>query len=604
MVRTLPGRTPALVAAVVVDDASLAAQGPWPWSRPLLADLVRAVRDAGARGVVVDVLLLDARAGDASLAEAMASLPTVLVAALDNRAERWLAPVPPLRDAGALAHGMFELDHDGVLRRLVSTKQAADVALPAVAVAAATLASPALPIPVGREIRPGFRAAPSSVPAVSAARVLGGERDPVLRGRIVFVGLTAAGLGDRVVTPVTRGPVPDPGVLVQAAVAEAVVSGDLLHPTTPLLAGAAALALVLAAGAVSRLGGARRLAGNALLLAAPLAAGLLLLRLADIVTPTVTMALVALLVVIGMEARNGLVAWRSAGAAGAALAAAGGGEAPSGRGSLEGRLDVVEKLATAAARRRVAEEEARGVMAHELKTPLTSVRGLGQMLRDLDLTPDERRRATELLVAETDRLQEMIEHLTELERLSRRPFDGTAAAVDLSALLRGRAEVLGRGRGRAVGAEVAPGLFVRGEARLLERVFDNLLGNAFKFSPEDAPVEVRAFTLGADVIVEVRDHGCGVPPAEREAIFNRFTRGVAAKGREGLGLGLALVREVLTWHGGRVTLDELGGTRKRIPGGDPGRRGGCRAWRRSSSSMTTAASARWWPSRWRTPATP
>ena len=375
----------------------------------------------------------------------------------------------------------------------------------------------------------------------------------------MFVGLTAAGLGDRVVTPVTRGPVPDPGVLVQAAVAEAIVSGDLLHPISPLLAGVAALALVVAAGAVARLGGGRRLAGDALLLAAPLAAGFLLLRLADVVLPTATLALLALLVVIGMEVRNGLVAWRSAGATGAVLAAAGGGDVPSGRGSLEGRLGIVEKLATAAARRRVADEEARRVMAHELKTPLTSVRGLGQMLRDLDLSPDEHRRASELLVAETDRLQAMIEHLTELERLSHRPFDAVATAVDLSALVRDRAEVLGRGHGRTVSSEVAPDLQVRGEAALLERVLDNLLGNAFKFSPADTPVEVRAFAAGDEVVVEVHDHGCGVPRGEQETIFRRFARGAAAQGREGLGLGLALVREVLTWHGGRVEVESSEG---------------------------------------------
>jgi signal transduction histidine kinase len=578
MVRTLPHRAPALVAAVVVDDASLAAEGPWPWPRPLLADLLGAVRDAGARGVVLDVLLLDARPGDDALAAAMRPFPTVLVAALDNRAARWLAPVPPLAGAARLAHGMFELDHDGVLRRLVSTKQAAGAALPAVAFAAAALAAPALAIPVGRVVQPGFRVTPQSVPTVSAARLLHGQGGNLLRGRLVFVGLTAAGLGDRVVTPVTAGPVPDPGVLVQAAVTEAIVRGDLLHPVPPLLAGVAAMALVLAAGAVSRLGGGRRLAGDALLLALPLAAGVLLLRLADIVMPTATLSVLALLVVIVMEARNGLVAWRSAGATGATLAAAGGGEAPSGRGSLAGRLGIVERLASAAARRRVADEEARRVMAHELKTPLTSVRGLGQMLRDLDLAPAERRRASELLVAEADRLQVMIEHLTELERLSRRPFEADATPVDLSALVRARAEVLGRGHDRPVGVDVAPGLYVSGDAALLERVFDNLLGNAFKFSPPDTAVEVRAFAAGTQAVVEVRDHGCGVAPEEREMIFRRFARGAAAQGREGLGLGLALVREVLTWHGGQVTVEspEDGGSvfRVTIPAARGGAGGG------------------------------
>ena len=558
MVRTLPRRAPALVAAVVVDDPSLAAEGSWPWPRSRLADLVRAARATGARAVVLDVLLLEPRPGDDDLAAALRSVPSVLVATLDTGGARWLAPPPPLAGAGALAHGMFELDHDGVLRRLVSTKQSGDVALPAVAFAAAALATPGFPIPVARVVQPAFRASPRSVPAVSAADLLHGRAGEVLRGRVAFVGLAAAGLGDRVVTPVTRGPVPDPGVLVQAAVTEAIASGDLLHSVSPILAGGLGLVLVLAAGAVARLGGLRRLGGDALLVAAPLAAGFLLLRLADVVLPTATLALLGLLVVIALEAKNGFVAWRSAGAAGATLAAAAGGGVPSGRDSLEGRLGTVEELATAAALRRVADEEARRVMVHELRTPLTSVRGLGQMLRDLDLSPDEHRRATTLLVGETDRLQAMIEHLAELERLSRRPFDA-AAAVDLSALVRDRAELLGRGHARTVVAEVAPGLHVRGDAGLLQRVLDNLLGNAFKFSPAGTAVEVRAFAAGSEVVIEVRDHGCGVPDGEKETIFRRFARGAAAEGTEGLGLGLALVREVLTWHGGRVTVADPDG---------------------------------------------
>jgi signal transduction histidine kinase len=146
--------------------------------------------------------------------------------------------------------------------------------------------------------------------------------------------------------------------------------------------------------------------------------------------------------------------------------------------------------------------------------------------------------------------------------------------VDVSALVRDRAEVLGRGHGRTVRTEVAPSLWVRGEAGLLQRALDNLLGNAFKFSPPDTPVELRAFAAGADVVVEVRDYGRGIPRAEQETVFNRFARGAAAQGREGLGLGLALVREVVTWHRGRVTLESTEGTgsvfRLAIPAGREG----------------------------------
>jgi signal transduction histidine kinase len=551
--RLFPRRPPERIAAVVIDELALAEIGPWPWPRERLAALVTAARTAGASGVAIDVLLLEPRAGDAVLAAALAALPTVLVASLDERGTAWLWPVPELRAAARVAHGLFELDHDGVLRRAMSTKQADGTALPALAVAAAALADPSAAEPVGRVLVPSFRARPDAVPTVSAAVLLRGDAGEMLSGRVVFIGLTAAGLGDRVVTPVSRGPRPDPGVLVQAALAEAVAAGDLVRPLPPLLAGVPALLLGFALSAAARAGGARRLALEAALIAAPLPAGALLLGL-GVAVPSATLSVVMAVVVAALEIRLALLAWRRTGTTAALLAAASGARPSPAGGSLEGRLELLEDLAAAAARRRVDDEEARRVVAHELKTPLTSVRGLSQILRDLDLAPAERRRAADLLVGEADRLQTLIDHLTELERLTRRPLADAGEGVDLSQLIRERAAVLAAGHGRRVLADVERDLRVTGDRRLLERVLENLVGNALKFSPPEAPVEVRAHAAGGEVVVAVRDHGPGIPLAEREAIFRRFARGTAARGREGMGLGLALVREVVTWHGGRVTV--------------------------------------------------
>lgn len=547
------------VAAVVIDEAALATQGPWPWPRQRLAALLTAVRRAGARGAVLDILLLDRRPGEGALAEAASAFPTVLVATLDERGDGWLRPAPDLRAAGRLAHGVFELDRDGVLRRVMSTKQAAGEALPAVALAAARIARPELAVPVGRLLLPGFRTPPDTVPAVSAASVLAGAPIPLLAGRVVFVGLAAAGLGDRVVIPVSPGPRPDPGVLVQASVTESVLAGDLLRPLQPALAGIAAALLALAVTACSNLGGGRRLAGEAALLLAPAAAALAALRLGHVAVPAATLTALVLVAVLATEGWHSLLAWRHAGTAAALLAAAAGEQTAHAAGSLGDQLELVERLATEAARQRLANEESRRVVAHELKTPLTSVRGLSQLLRDIDLPPEERRRAAALLVAEADRLQAMIEHVMELERLPRLAFADAAADLDLSALVAERAEVLASGFRREVHREVAADLVVRGDRRLLERVLDNLIGNAFKFSPAETAVAVRARRQGGDAVVEVRDEGCGIPPEELEAIFRRFSRGAGARGREGLGLGLALVREVITWHRGRVTVDSAPG---------------------------------------------
>jgi signal transduction histidine kinase len=559
LLQVRPQRTPANVAAVVIDERALAAEGPWPWPRARLAEIVDAIGEAGAAGVAVDVLLVESRPGDDRLAASLRRLPAVLVTAPGEEGAGWLEPPPVLHGAARIAHGLFELDHDGVMRRLSATKQVGGTGLVALPFAAGALLTPQLAVPVGRTVSPGFRSSPRSVPQVGAVEVLRGEDRAELRGRVAFIGLTAAGLGDRVMTPVTDGPRPDPGVLVHAAVTQSLLTGDLIHTLPPFLAVLPAGLLMVAAGAFAGLGGAGRLGGHLFLLLAPTTAGAGTLAAAGLALPVVALTVLVVATVLAVEARIALLAWRRAGSAAALLSVASGNTSQPRTESPEARLDLVEELATAAARRRLAEEEARGVAIHELKTPLTSVRGLSQMLRDMELSVDERRHAAGLLATEAERLEGMIVQLLELERLPRRTVAEAGERIDLSALLATRVELLGRGHERAVRAEIEPGLVAWGDRRLLERVVDNLLANAFKFSPPDTTVGLAARRGGRQVVVEVRDRGEGIAPGEQERIFQRFTRGKAAERRQGLGLGLALVREVITWHGGHVAVSSTPG---------------------------------------------
>ncbi len=550
--RSLPQRPAARVAMVLIDETALAARGRWPWSRDRLAELVRAARAAGAAAVVLDILLVEPAPGDGELRAALAAGPAALVCALAGETSRWLLPAAPLRDAAALGHGAVEVDHDGVARRFAATKQADGLAFPALALTAARLVEPSFPVPVGASLVPALRSPLDALPRVGAAELLSGEKTQVLAGRVVFIGVSGLGIGDRVVTPVTRGATPDPGVLVHAAATESVLAGDLLRPLPPALCGFLALLLTLAAAAAGRLGGWPRLAVSLALTLSPSLFAVAALHLADALVPTVTLTAVALLVVGGVQLRADLRAWQVAERTLALLGTAVGRGVPVSRRNLAAQLELAETLALEAARRRIASEASAGVLAHELKTPLTSVRGLAQMVRDLELSPQERRRAAQLLVHEADRLGAMIERLTELERLAHRPFAQHAQLVDLSALVASRVVTLASGHGRHIRSEVTPGLEVLGDPRLLETVVDNLIGNAFKFSPPGSEVGVRASPRGGEAVVEVCDRGPGIPPGEQEAIFRRFVRGSSAQGREGMGLGLALVREVVTWHGGRV----------------------------------------------------
>jgi signal transduction histidine kinase len=543
LLRLLPVRPARKVALVLIDEAALRAVGPWPWTWAQLGQLVLAAFRAGARGVALDLLLPEPREGDAVLDRALASGPSALAAGLDE-VGAWLLPNPRLHP-GAVGHVSFDLDRDGVVRRFSSTKQAGRLALPALAVAAARLAEPGMPIPVGVTLRPGFRARP--IPAAGAAALLAARPTPALQGRIVFLGLSAAGLGDRFVSPVSRAGSPDPGVVIEALATEAVLARDLLRPANPL----AGAALVFALGLLGSLllgapGRIRPLLAPLLVLAPlPLAAAALAGFGQELMPAAMTAGL--LLAVAAAAAARLRQARR-------AFAKAG------------GRIKELEALQSDLAESRARDREAQRVVAHELKTPLTSVKGLAQLLAKFDLSGAEKDRVTGLVVAETSRLAQMVDALLDLERLGLRDFEASAEPLDFSALCAGRAESLSAGPEGALAGAIAPGLRVRGDRLLLERVIENLVGNARKFSPPGTQVRLELRAEGPWAVLEVADRGPGIPGPERQRIFGRFARGSAQAAAPGLGLGLALVAEAAAWHRGAVQVDDSpgGGARFRV----------------------------------------
>lgn len=559
VLRAAPHQPPTAVAAVTIDEAALAREGPWPWPRERLAQLVRTVRENGAATVVLDVLLVEPAAGDESLAAALAAGPSITVAAISDDGTRWLLPTDLLGEAVVIAHAGFPLDHDGVLRRLLSTQQAGSRSLPAVAVAAASQVT-GRAVPIAREMLPDFRVRTTDVPRLSAVEVLDGTFDPsVLLRRAVFVGSSALGLGDRVVTPTSLRSRPVPGVLVHAAATEAVITDHLLRSLPPWASGLLAVAVVVAACGCARLGGATRIAVELCLVGAMPALGGAALLGARLELPVATLTLVGMVAVGVNEGRLAWLGWRRSGQA-AALLVEPGAEA-SDSASPSQRFADLERLARAARQRREDEAEARRVLAHELKTPLTSVRGLAQLLSEFDLPPEEQRRVAKMVGGEVDRLRDMVDGILDLARLREQP--PPTSAVDLAAAAQARSRALAAGSGRSVTCSTPPTAFVKGERSLLERVLDNLIGNAIKYSPAPGEITVGVITAAAEVILEVRDRGPGIPPSERRAIFQRFVRGTTAAGTKGTGLGLALVDEVITWHGGHVDVvagDPIGTT--------------------------------------------
>lgn len=552
LLRALPERAARHAAVVAIDESSLEHEGAWPWPRTRLAELVHRIASSGGSVIGIDVLLNDSRPGDAELSAACRRWRCVAATTLDERGQ-WILPAPALRGAVYPAHAAFELDDDGVLRWISSTKQDRSASYPAFSAQLATLSS-GNPITAGVALIPGFRTPPRCVPVVSASSVLRGDPGALatLRGRTVVVGITAVALGDRVMTPRSRRHQTDPGVLVHAAAVESLLAGDTLRELSPLAAGLLAAALVWLALRTSGMPTPRlRIAIEAVLILAPVAIAIGLV-FAHTLSPVVALSGVLASTVLATESRRALHLVRHSRAAAATLENDLGAPAHVDTDVGE-RLEV---LAAAIVRRRAKDQESKRVLVHELKTPLSAMDSLSQLLTEFELTSSERHRVASLLGDETRKLQEMISRLLEIERVALRGRDEAVAAIDLGELVSSRAAFLSRGMARSIAVSSVPHIFVPGDAALIERIIDNLVGNAAKYSAQRSPVHVSIRRDNGVALLEVMDRGPGIPLAERSRIFSSFERGTTAAGTEGFGLGLALVSEAVRWHGGSVDVTE------------------------------------------------
>lgn len=208
-----------------------------------------------------------------------------------------------------------------------------------------------------------------------------------------------------------------------------------------------------------------------------------------------------------------------------------------------------------------AREEFLSVAAHELRTPITSLWGSAQLgLRRLDrqgsLDPSNVRQILRVVDEQSARLQRLVAQLLDVSRIVDGRLRLEPAPVEISSLVeRSLTSLHFAYPERELCLQAAPSVETVVDASRIEQVLVNLIGNAVKFSPADSPIEVEVSRSGDKVRIAVRDHGPGVPPEDRERIFEQFIQAANAAGRGGLGLGLFICREIVTLHGGSLTLE-------------------------------------------------
>jgi len=202
-------------------------------------------------------------------------------------------------------------------------------------------------------------------------------------------------------------------------------------------------------------------------------------------------------------------------------------------------------------------------VSHELKTPLTSIQGFSQAILDgtADL-PEERRQAAQVIYDESARMHRLVLDLLDLARLDGGIADITMSPVNLADLLIAVAEKFAPQSQKAgvnIKLDIPSNLpQISADGDRLMQVFTNLVDNALKFTPRGGSITLHAsLALNGQLYSYVMDTGYGIPPEKQAHIFERFYQADPARrggNKHGAGLGLAIAREIIQAHGGKITV--------------------------------------------------
>ncbi len=542
------GRCRSIILAV--DERTLIEMGGLRRLREIVASGLDALAAARPSVVVIDLILADEADPDqdARLEAALARMPNLVLAA-DLIPGGWEDPLPRFRrHAAAVGHVHADPDpYDNVTRRIPLEKAAGPDRRWAIALEAFRLSrgggeileSPeqievaGLTIPAARrEARPlylhYFRGAPdgsSPIPTISIAAL---RADPSLaerfHGRVVFVGVTAqSAADDRHMTPYSAGR-PMPGVEIHATAFETLARGLILTPAKDSTVFLMCLAIAVFAGLIFayRSGWPAYAAGGVLVSAAHLLPYVFFRE--AVIFPYAPPVSTAWLCVVGAATYQHFVVRR--------------------------RLRESET-----ARSRY--QQAIHFVTHEMRSPLTAIQGSSELMGRYNLPEEKSKQLAQMINAESKRLARMIQTFLDVERLTegemqlrREPF---LVSRVIDACLERVRPLAERKRIRVKLGDFDDATLT-GDRELMEYAVYNLLNNAVKYSPADT--EITVFTRAEDGVfrLSVQDQGIGMSEKELKNIFKKFyrTKKAEASGEAGTGIGLSIVEQIVTHHGGRM----------------------------------------------------
>ena len=524
---------------VAIDEPTLSERGGMRRIRTILSEALDKLAEAKPNVVALDVLLPDK--GDAvedARLEASLRATRSLILPCEIVGGKWEDPLPRFKNlAGGLGHAQQGRDRLDLVSREIPLEETAScqrrwaLSLEAFRVARgeAIVESPE-DVQAGKVLIPAARRAgsrsmfirylPGGIPLVSVLEI---ERNAAaLRGKTVFLGVTALSAAhDRLLNSYGQDV---PGVAVHAHAYETMARGRFLTPAPNLTVVGVCLLLAVAAGMTFRLlsGWPAYLLGALLLIAAP---GLPLeFFRRGIVFPFFAPVAVAWLATAGAASFQHFFV----------------------RGQL--RRSESEKSRY---------QQAIHWVAHEMRTPLTAIQGSSEIMTRYSLPEAKQHELSAMINSESKRLARMIQTFLDVERLGegememkREPF---AAAEVVEACLKRVGPLADRKKIRLSLDAAVDGTLV-GDRELMEYAFYNLLTNAVKYSPSETEVRVTAGLRGGELRLAVRDQGIGMDEKELKNIFRKFyrTKRAEASGEVGTGIGLSIVEQIVTHHGGRM----------------------------------------------------
>jgi signal transduction histidine kinase len=531
---------------VAIDEATFGARGGPRMMRTILAEALDKIAAAQPKVVAIDVTLPDRGDDieDARLEAAMRAAPNLILSCeLVNGA--WEDPVPRFKaQARALGHVDLERNRlDGVSRRIPLEAVAPGDRRWALSLEAFRVARKAEVVESPQDVEVGGTVIPASrreegrpmylrylrrgIPTVSVLDAA--NRPGLLRGKTVFLGVTALSAArDRLVNSLGDNVA---GVAVHAHAYETMARADFLERAGD------GFVLVVGLGLAA-------------------AAGLTFGLLSGWTAYLVTAALLAFATWLPyQEFQRGIVFPFSAPVAVAWLCSA---------GAATYQHFFVRRQLRRSESEKSRYQQAIHWAAHEMRTPLTAIQGSSEIMARYNLPEEKRNQLSEMINSESKRLSRIIQTFLDVERLAegqmelkREPFPASGI-VDACIT---RVTPIAERKQIAIHVDQAVEGTLVGDRELMEYAFYNLLTNAVKYSPAGAEVHVVSELSSGEMRLAVRDQGIGMDAKELKNIFKKFyrTKRAEASGEAGTGIGLSIVEQIVTHHGGRIDVTSAPG---------------------------------------------